>query len=88
MIHWGGHAAGADRVGGGKVPSFTPSNGALKTKKQNYILALDGHGSKYYHATTNQKHASALDDGTKKWWEWSGTQRGVICIILAAIKRQ
>jgi hypothetical protein len=51
-------------------------------------LALDGRRSKYYHATTNQKHESVLNDGTKEWFKWSGTQGGVLCIILAAIKRQ
>jgi hypothetical protein len=43
---------------------------------KNFILALDGRRSKCYHATTNQKHASAIDDGTKEWCDWSGTQGG------------
>jgi hypothetical protein len=51
-------------------------------------LALEGRRSKYYHATTNQKYASALDNGTKEWYEWGGMQGGLLCIVLAAIKRQ
>jgi hypothetical protein len=75
-------------VWGGKVPPFLLSNGASKTKKKNYILALDRCRLKYHHTTTNQKHASALNDGMKEWFEWSGTQGGVLCIVSAAIKRQ
>ncbi len=52
-------------VWGGQGPIVFAIKRSVKNKgKLNYILALDGHRSKYYHATTNQKHASALDDGT------------------------
>jgi hypothetical protein len=61
---------------------FLPSNGALKTKKnQNYILALDGRRSKYNQTTTNQKYASVLNNGTKEWYKWDGTQGGLLCIV-------
>jgi hypothetical protein len=51
-------------------------------------MALDGRRSKYHHPTTNQKHATAFDNGTKEWDKWGGTQGGLLCIVLAAIKRQ
>jgi hypothetical protein len=53
-------------VGQGPVV-FAVKRGVENNEKYNDILALDGCCSKYYHATTNQKHASALDDGTKEW---------------------
>ncbi len=79
---WGG------TCGGGQGPSFLPSNGASKTKKKNYILALDGCHSKYNQATTNQKYVSVFDNGTKEWYKWGGMQGGLLCIVLVAIKKQ
>ncbi len=75
-------------MGGARSRRFAVKRSVENKEKNNYILALDGRRSKYYHATTNQKHASALDDGTKEWFKWSGTHWGVLCIVLAAIKRQ
>jgi hypothetical protein len=61
----------------GQGPVVFAIKWSVKNKeKLNYILALDGRRSKYYHATTNQKHALALNDGMKEWCKWSGTQGG------------
>ncbi len=79
---------GRNVCGGGRGPVVFAVKRSVKNKGKKYILALDGRRSKYYHATTKQKHASALNDGTKEWCEWGGTQGGVLCIISAAIKRQ
>jgi hypothetical protein len=55
---------------------------SIKNKeKSNYILALDGRHSKYNQATTNQKYASAFDNGTKEWYKWDGMQGGLLCIV-------
>jgi hypothetical protein len=92
---WGGgyieeEARPGRNVWGGRGPVVFAKKRSVENKEKfNYILALDGHRLKYYHATINQKHASTLNnDGTKQWFEWSGTQGGVLCIVLAAIKRQ
>ncbi len=37
-----------------------------RKKKTIYIVALDGHRLKYFHTTTNQKHAAGIDNGTKE----------------------
>jgi hypothetical protein len=79
--------AGVECVGGARSRHFFHQTEYQKQNKKT-ILALDGHRSKYYHTTTNQKHASVIDDGTKEWCKWSGTQGGVLCIVLVAIKKQ
>jgi hypothetical protein len=75
--------------GGGQGPIVFAVKRSVENKiKQNYILALDCCRSKYNQTTTNQKYASVFDNGTKEWYEWGGTQGGLLCIVLAAIKRQ
>jgi hypothetical protein len=80
---WGGgyiqeEARPGRNVWGGRGPIVFAVKQSVKNKeKENYILAIDGHRSKYYSATTTPKHASTLDDCTKEWCEWSGTQGGV-----------
>ncbi len=79
---------GRNMWGGGarQGPIIFAVKRSIKNKeKHNYILALDGRRLKYYHSTTYQKHASVLDDGTKEWFEWSGTQGWVFCIVSAEI---
>ncbi len=49
---------------GGRGPVLFAVKRSTKNKEKIYILTLNGHRSKYYHATTNQKHASVLNDGT------------------------
>ncbi len=75
-------------MGGARSCPFCHQTEHQKQRKRKLHIGLDAHRSKYYHATTNQKHASALNDDTKEWFEWSGTQGGVLCIASAAIKRQ
>jgi hypothetical protein len=38
-------------------------------------VALDGRHLKYFHATTNQRHAAAINDGTKQGCKWQGVGR-------------
>jgi hypothetical protein len=49
-------------------------------------VALDGHRLKYFHATTNQKHAAVIDNGKKEGCEWQGVGRKSNSIILGAIE--
>ncbi len=55
-------------------------------KRKKYIMTLDSHRSKYFHATTSQKHAAAINNGTKEGCEWQGAGRKRDSIILGAIK--
>ncbi len=75
-------------MGGVRARHFFRQMERQKQRKKNYILALDGRYSKYNQTTTNQKYASAIDNGTKEWYEWGGMQGGLLCIVLVAIKRQ
>ncbi len=57
-----------------------------KKKKTKYTVTLDGCCSKYVHATTNQKHAAATNNGTKEGCKRQGAGRKCNSIILGAIK--
>jgi hypothetical protein len=49
-------------------------------------VALDGHHLKYFHATTNQKHAPVINNGTKEGCKQQGARRKSNSIILGAIE--
>jgi hypothetical protein len=57
-----------------------------KKKRKKYVMALDSHRSKYIHTTTNQKHAAAIDKGTKEGCRRRGAERKRDSIILGAIE--
>jgi hypothetical protein len=48
-------------------------------------MALDGCRSKYFHATTNQKHVAEINNGTKEGCKWQRVGRKRDSIILGAI---
>jgi hypothetical protein len=55
-------------------------------KRKKYIVALEGHHLKYFHATTNQKHVAAIDNGTEEGCEWQGAGRKRNSTIFGAIE--
>jgi hypothetical protein len=58
----------------------------LINNKKKIVVALDGRRSKYFHTTTNQKHAAAINNGTKEGFKWRGAGRKRNSIILGAIE--
>jgi hypothetical protein len=54
------------------------------TKK--IVVALNGRRLKYFHTTTNQKHAAAIDNGMKEGCKQRGAGRKHDSIILGAIE--
>jgi hypothetical protein len=57
-----------------------------KKEKKKYAVALDGRRSTYFQATTNQKHAAAIDKGTKEGCKQGGVGRKRDSIVLGAIE--
>jgi hypothetical protein len=55
-------------------------------KKEKNAVALNGRCLKYFHATTNQKHAATIDNGTKERCKWQGVGRKHNSIVFGAIK--
>jgi hypothetical protein len=58
----------------------------LTEKKEKYVVALDSRRLKYFHTTTNQQHAGAINNGMKEGCKWQGAGRKHGSIILGAIK--
>jgi hypothetical protein len=50
----------------------------MKKKKNKNVVAFDGCRLKYFHTTTNQKHAAVINNGTKEGFKRQGAGRIVI----------
>ncbi len=57
-----------------------------KKEKKKYVVALDDSRLKYFHTTTNQKHAAAINKGMKEGCKWQGAERKCDSMILGAIE--
>jgi hypothetical protein len=84
-MYQGGREVGAERAGGHYLFAWG-SELINKKKKTKYVMALDGRRLKYFHATTNQKHAAAINNGKKEGCKWQGAGRKHDFIILEAIE--